>query len=132
MKLVFTFSILLVLLLSCNNAKDLGNKEKAIELTELKTNYDVKVGDKMTYSLSIHGSVGYQATVSVADAAITSQNETTFAYTDKSRSKMSGGDGGTRTYTFEAKFVGSTIILIEKEFRGDITDSYELTINVTE
>ncbi|MFT7157311.1 MAG: hypothetical protein ACI8Q1_002328, partial [Parvicella sp.] len=38
------------MLLSCNNAKDIGNKEKAIELTELKTNYDVKVGDKMTYS----------------------------------------------------------------------------------
>lgn len=119
-------------MLSCNNAKDIGNKEKAIELTELKTNYDVKVGDKMTYSARIHVSVGYQAAVSVADADITSQNESTFAYTDKSRSKMSGGDGGIRTYTFEAKSVGSTIILIEKEYRGDITESYELTINVTE
>ena len=45
---------------------------------------------------------------------------------------MSGGDGGTRTYSFVAKSVGTTIILIEKEFRGDVTDTYELTINVSE
>jgi hypothetical protein len=132
MKFVITLSILLAVLTACTSAKDIGDKKGVIKLTELKKSYDVKVGDKMSYSVSIHGSVGSQAKVSVDQTDVVFQNEPSFKYNDKSRSKMSGGDGGVRTYTFDAKSVGTAVILIEKEFRGESTDTYELTINVTE
>jgi hypothetical protein len=103
-----------------------------IDLTELQTNYDVKVGYTLTYSTNIHTSVGNEANVMVSDSVVLVQNESGFVYKNADNANMKGGDGGTRTYRFEAASPGKSLITIEKVFRGQVTDTYELTINVTE
>ena len=103
-----------------------------IELSELNPKYEVKVGDQMSYAVGIHGSVGIEANLSIENTEVVKEVDRKFEYDNPSKSDMPGGDGGVRTHTFEAMSIGTTILKVQLEFRGEATNIYNIEIKVTE
>jgi hypothetical protein len=142
-----TFIIAGLIMISCttkkqNIAEELSNsnsevekskenkKKDPIELTPLKVKYTVAKGQKLEYTASVHGSVGATTKVSADDESIIKLIDTKHKYTNPSKSKMPGGDAATVKYTFEAMKSGVGHVIIEKSFRGDLENRYELEITV--
>ena len=112
-----------------NTESEVSSKEKTIKLTPLQTKYTVAVGQKLEYTASVHGSVGSTTEVTTDESIIT-LIDTDFKYNNPSKSKMSGGDSGKRTYTFEATKPGVGYVTIVKSFRGEVENTYKLEITV--
>jgi hypothetical protein len=93
---------------------------------------DVEVGQKLYYSASVHGSVGTQVEAWSGNDAVLKLNDTHFAYDDRKKAKMPGGDAATRTFIFEALKAGKCIVVIEENFRGKLQEKYEVEIIVRE
>jgi hypothetical protein len=113
-----------------NPKAEVIDKNKKVILSEIKNQYEVNVGQQLTYTASIHGSVGYTCEVYSSDENIVKFIDKKHEYDNPANSNMSGGDAATNTYTFEAIESGETSINVIKYFRGDIENSYELKITV--
>lgn len=105
-------------------------RKEVITLIPFKTKYTAVVGQKLVYTASVHGSVGSATTVSAPSEDIVKLMDSEHKYKDPSKKDMSGGDAATVTYTFEALKAGTGHVFIEKSFRGELENRYELEITV--
>lgn len=104
--------------------------EEMVTILPFKAKTKLKIGQKATYSAMEHGSVGHQISVSVLNDGILKSLGSEFVYESEKNKNLSGGDEGTKTYTFEALKAGTTTIEVRKYFRGDLKSTDKITIVV--
>lgn len=102
-----------------------------VGISVIEGEYEMKVGDKFYYSGHTHGSVGEEFSLSY-DSDAFKQIDKHFCYDDPKKAEMSGGDGGTRTYTYQVLKKGEYTLVIKDLFRGDVKNTYEVKIKVVE
>ena len=132
LNLILILPFTLMIFNSCSNAKSIAKDKETVKISKLNKEYEVKVGTHLTYTGSVHGSVGNQFELTVENDDVISVENTEFVYNDKSKSHMSGGDGGKRTYFMKAKQIGESNIIIEESFRGQIEATFKVKIKVVE
>ncbi len=96
-----------------------------IKLFETNTFY---VGQETYISLKQHLSVGKETVAKSEDDSIISTVRTRFSYFKPMIKGKTGGDAGERTFIFKAHKAGSTVITVQKLFRGSLKE--ERSINV--
>ena len=115
---------------SCNSSQGGSSRRNMTELNTMNKDHVFTVGDKAYYSADVHGSVGFTATASSSPDEVIKFLDTDFKYDDPKKSKMSGGDGGTKFFIFEAVGPGEGSITIEKGYRGEVQSTTEITVKV--
>lgn len=105
-------------------------KDNAVEIDLKKTDYTFKVGEKSYLEMNEHGSVGAMSEVVIGDNTIIGISGDVFDYDKEQIELETGGDGGTRTYSFTALKKGTTTITARDYFRGDLQKEYILNITV--
>lgn len=127
------FVLLILMIASCSSSDKITTPSKnknSTLITPIKGNVVIKVGQLVHYTGRVHGSVGQTLEVKSRDESILKLKETDFEYDNPSKHDMPGGDGGEKTYFFEALKVGKTNVLVEESFRGEKTNTYEIEIVV--
>lgn len=95
----------------------------------LKGKETIKVGEYIQVSEDVHGSVG--TTVSCYEQGDGLELvRTAFEYENDSKSHLSGGDAGFKTFYFKALKKGTYKIIVKKYFRGDLQSEYDIDITV--
>ncbi len=101
-----------------------------IQLTPLETNYIVKVGQTLTYTANVHGSVGETTEVTAPNENTIKLTDTKHKYNHPEKSNMPGGDAATVTYLFDALQTGEGHVIVVDSFRGEIQNTYDFKITV--
>ncbi|MCH2223729.1 MAG: hypothetical protein MK066_03090 [Crocinitomicaceae bacterium] len=110
--------------------KQFKPKKGMKQITPIEMSIDVEIGQKLYYSGDVHSSVGKGMSVRSKNDSVIQLKDTHFAYKNRKKSKLPGGDSGTKTFIFEAISVGKSIIVIEENFRGDLVNKYNVEITV--
>ena len=103
-----------------------------LELSKLENEVVLKIGQKAYYQGDVHGSVGIGLMIQVEDEEVLKLSDTHFTYDNPGKSNMPGGDGGTKTFIFEALKAGTTRVNIKKDFRGETQDNFDIKVVVNE
>jgi hypothetical protein len=103
-----------------------------VRIDPLRGKETVRVGQQLVYSASVHGSVGYSASVGTSSESSLPLLETHLVYDDEEKAKMSGGDAATKYFVFEAKKAGTHVITARHYFRGDLENDFTIVITVTD
>lgn len=129
--LVFTLALMIASLSFSQKNKKFKPEKDMVKLHVLQGEAKMKVGQKFYYSDHTHGSVGEEFKISCSSSAF-KQVDSHFSYDDPKKANMSGGDGGTKTFVYEALKPGEYTVTIRDIFRGDTKNTYELKITVLE
>lgn len=108
-------------------------EEKPIALSMLGANeVTVKVGAKLVFAYTSHGSVGYGAKHHLDAQTVVRfvSDDVTFDKPEASRKGMTGADAGTGRMVFEAVAKGRATLEVEELFRGTVRNSAKFTIIV--
>ncbi|MDB2656565.1 hypothetical protein N9Y60_00770 [Crocinitomicaceae bacterium] len=101
-------------------------------LIPFKSHQTVILGDIITYTGHVHGSVGEQFTVDIDDNGVLRMIDTEIDYEQDQSLGMSGGDGAWKTYLFQATKIGESTITIQEIFRGEVISERTITVIVEE
>lgn len=104
--------------------------KSAIVISNLEKSYTVKVGQQLTYTANVHGSVGTACMATTNDENIVKLTDTKTNYNKPQVEGMTGGDAAKQVFTFEAKAAGTTKVVIKDYDRGTVTNTYEIEIIV--
>lgn len=145
-----TYLLTLLFALMLNFAQAQTNKTKKEDMISLTTymlsgkDLTLKVGQKATISMTVHGSVGITADAYSNDEKIVKLVKSNMKYENEEWQKAeeeekpyqdketgewvvpakkplpSGGDEATKTYIFEAVKEGKVVMVVEEGYRGDI------------
>ena len=96
----------------------------------LRGEIEVKLGTKIYYSGSVHGSVGETFSISADKELKFLKRYHEFDHPEKA--DMSGGDAATVTYVYETTEVGEFTVQIVKEFRGKVLNTHNVKVKVVE
>lgn len=110
--------------------KKFKRTKNMVSVNPLRGKATVKVGQQLVYSASVHGSVGYSASVGSSSGRYLPLVETHFEYDDEENAKLSGGDSATKYFVFEAKKAGTYEIHARHYFRGDLENDFTIVITV--
>jgi hypothetical protein len=131
MKLNKLFVLVLFVFQSC--ASIISDNSIDIDTSKLNqdstTDYQVKVGEKISFKTSVHGSVGMAAEYKIVDEKILKLEEAKIIY-DNPNFEGTGGDGGKKKFTFKGLSKGKTKVTIQKIYRGDLEKEIVLEIEV--
>lgn len=108
------------------------SKNNMVHLSELRGKASLTKGQQAYYDASVHGSVGYTASVSISNEKVLKLVKTTKTYKNPKQSHMSGGDAATRRYIFEAIASGLSTVIIKKAFRGELQNTHRIDVEVKE
>ena len=103
---------------------------KVVKLSPLEKEIYLEKGDHCTFSYYEHVSVGYTADFEIEDLEVLEHLETNTKYEDPERMKdgMTGGDAAQTTFTFGAKDIGTSLLLIHKYFRFDLEEEFQFRV----
>lgn len=131
MKLNKLFVLVLFVFQSC--VSSLSDKSINIDTPKINqdstTDYQVKVGEKISFKTSVHGSVGMAAEYKIMDDKILKLEEAKIIY-DTPNFEGTGGDGGMKKFTFKGIKKGKTKVTIQKIYRGDLEKEIVLEVEV--
>jgi len=130
MKARLSILLLAVLAVSCASHKEVEKKQEMIQITSDTEKYELSVGQKISYTGTVHGSVGIQKECSSDDEAVVKLIDKDFKYVKPLVDGETGGDRATETYTFEAISEGKATITIEDWYRGELESKREVKISV--
>jgi hypothetical protein len=100
-----------------------------VSLNPIEKEFNVKRGQQCYYSGSVHGSVGNTVKVWSEGEGLKLVN-THFNYDDPKKSNMSGGDGGTKYFVFDALKKGTYTVVVEESYRGEVQHTYRIKVIV--
>lgn len=109
--------------------------DNSINIDELKSNqdsttdYKVKVGEKISFKTSVHGSVGMGAEAEILDDKILKLESGEIIYNNPNF-EAPGGDAGMHKFTFKTLSKGKTKITIKKIYRGELEKEIVLEVEV--
>ncbi|MEZ4936170.1 MAG: hypothetical protein R2799_01100 [Crocinitomicaceae bacterium] len=101
-----------------------------VSIDALRGELEVKVGTKIYYTGSVHGSVGSTFSIG-ADPEIKFVRKY-FHYNDPKKAEMNGGDAGKETYVYEASKTGEYTVTIKERFRGEVQYTHNVKVKVVE
>ncbi len=101
-----------------------------VELSPFKGADTLKLGQFLTYSGHIHGSVGEQVAVIISDESVIRLIDSEITYEQDQSEGLSGGDAAWKTFLFKAEKVGESKILVQEIFRGEIIQENTVVIHV--
>jgi len=104
-------------------------KKNTVALNPLADN-EVNVGQLIYISLSEHGSTGLQSNADILNDGILKEVSSNIYYDNKRKSRMPGGDAGSRVYIYEVMKSGKTTITTEKLWRGEVKNTNSIAILV--
>ncbi len=127
--------MLFVFFTGCSNTKstDSNNKGTTIDLNNIGLKeVTVKVGDQLTYSFEVHGSVGYSGAYKIdhEEVVMFADEKIKYHHPERMKEGMTGGDAATGTYVFKAKAPGTATITVDQLFRGEVEASSAFNITV--
>ncbi len=130
MKLNKIFILLLFAFQSCISSFS----EKSINIDNLENqnstlNYQIKVGEKISFTTSVHGSVGMAADYEILDSKILKLEDSKIIY-DNPNFEGTGGDGGMKKFVFKGLSTGKTKVTIKKIYRGELQKKIILEVEV--
>jgi len=99
-------------------------------LLPFKSHQTVMLGDIITYTGHVHGSVGEQFTMNIVDNGVLRFIDAEIDYEQDQSLGLSGGDGAWKTYLYQATQVGESIITIQEIFRGEVISEKTIVIIV--
>ncbi len=106
--------------------------DNVVSISPLIGKYTISVGQEISYSANVHGSVGSSASASSTDNDILAFASREFEYEDEKRAEMPGGDAAHITFIFKAVKPGIATVIAQHMFRGELENEYEIIINVVE
>ncbi|GAB5416400.1 MAG: hypothetical protein Crog4KO_10140 [Crocinitomicaceae bacterium] len=126
---------LLVLVFICVSGLSFGQTDSisavdTVELIPFKGQETVYLGDVVTYTGHVHGSVGEQVSAQILEDGVLRFIDTEIDYEQDQSQGLSGGDGAWKSFVYHATKVGETTITIQEIFRGEIMQERTITINV--
>lgn len=129
------FKHLLVLVFVCISGMSFSQSDSVsvidtVSIIPFKGNQTVELGDIVTYTGHVHGSVGEQVTVRILNDSVLRFIDSEIDYEQDQSQGLSGGDGAWKTFTYQATTIGETTITIQEIFRGEIMQERTITINV--
>jgi hypothetical protein len=95
-----------------------------------KTDYKIKVGQKISYSYKEHGSVGISAEYDLSDASVLVFKDKIREYKNPDKSEYPGGDEATVTLIFKAAEKGIVDLVVRSLFRGKTENEFKFKITV--
>jgi hypothetical protein len=116
----------------CTSADHRKTKKNMVHLSELKGKANLKVGQKAYCEASVHGSVGFTASVSVDNEEVLKLVNTNITYKNPEKRQMSGGDAATKTFVFEVIAAGTAKVVVTKKFRGELRSNREIIVEVAD
>ncbi|MFT5778304.1 MAG: hypothetical protein ACI837_001260 [Crocinitomicaceae bacterium] len=139
MKLFKSFAPVLTILLftvACRETAEINSitekpSKDMIEINVLSGETTAVVGDKVAYTGSVHGSVGTEKKCWSKDESVLKLIDTEFTYNKPLVPGETGGDAAKEKYIFEALKEGTTEVVIQKWFRGDLEDEYTVKVIVS-
>jgi hypothetical protein len=136
LKLFTALALLLVGFSACRETAEVNIVEDKpsndmIEITTLSGEISVSLGDKISYTGSVHGSVGTEKKCWSKNQVILKLIDTKFNYNKPLVDGETGGDSAKETYIFEALIEGTTEVVIQEWFRGDMENEYLVKVHVT-
>ncbi len=97
-------------------------------ITPFTSEIELKIGEKVSYTGTVHGSVGIQKECWSKDESLLQLIHKKLKYNNKFAKGSAGGDRATETYIFKALEEGETTITIQDWYRGDM--EIERTVKV--
>ncbi|XOV67053.1 MAG: hypothetical protein ACFHU9_15615 [Fluviicola sp.] len=119
-----------ILMLFVGNAA--AQSRDTLELTPFSSSDTVHVGQIITYTGNIHGSVGEELEVYSSDEDIVQFIDSDIQYKKKQVPGMTGGDAAWKTFLFKAEKAGNTEMTIQEIFRGEVIQETRVVIMVVE
>jgi hypothetical protein len=101
-------------------------------LIPFESHQTVMLGDIITYTGHVHGSVGEQFTMDMENKGVLRFIDAEINYEQDQSLGMSGGDGAWKTYIFQATQVGESVVTIQEIFRGEVISESSITVIVEE
>ena len=95
-----------------------------------KTDYKIKVGQKISYSYKEHGSVGISAEYDLSDASVLVFKDKIREFKNQNNAQYPGGDEAVITLIFEGGQTGSSNLKITNLFRGKTENEFKFKITV--
>ncbi|MCR9171663.1 MAG: hypothetical protein NXI10_04175 [bacterium] len=126
LQLIATFVVLLAA------GSVMAQSQDTVALNPFTRMDTVQVGQIISYTGNVHGSVGEQLEVTSSDENIVEFIDSKIKYKKKQVPGMTGGDAAWKTFLFEAKEPGSANIEVQEYFRGELTDVFSIQIVVIE
>lgn len=129
--LLLTLFFTLVFLYGNAQTKKFEPEKNMVKINTSKSKkIRLKVGQKAYYQGEEHWSVGLMLSADIDNKEIIEKKNSHYTFQDEQIEGTTGGDKGTRTFIFEAKKEGKTIIDIKYNFRGDIEKRYKIKVIV--
>jgi hypothetical protein len=92
--------------------------------------YNVKVGQIISYTFREHASVGINAEYDLSDARVIKYKERKKVYKNPQKEGMTGGDDSSVSLVFEAMEKGSSDLIINEMFMVKIQNEFKFKIIV--
>ncbi len=111
--------------------KDSKDSSDIIKIDPLrKSDYKIKVGQKISYSYKEHGSVGISAEYDLSDASVLVFKDKIREFKNPNNAQYPGGDESVITLFFEGGKPGSSNLKITNLFRGKTENEFKFKITV--
>ena len=111
--------------------KDSKDSSVIIKIDPLrKSDYKIKVGQKISYSYKEHGSVGISAEYDLSDASVLVFKDKIREFKNPNNAQYPGGDEAVITLVFEGGKPGTSNLKITNLFRGKTENELKFKITV--
>ena len=104
--------------------------QDTVGLLPFKANETVILGQYVDYTGSIHASVGEDVELLFDEDGILRFLGSEVTYKNDVSPMPSGGDGGYKSFLFQATKIGETTLTIQEIFRGEIVREFTITVTV--
>ena len=130
-KTIGSLFILAVICISCAGTREFKGDMEIKHIITLISDLEIAVGERANYTGSVHGSVGMQKECWSSNQEIFKLIDKQFKFNKPLVEGETGGDAAKETYIFEALSVGTTEVIIQDWFRGELENEYKVKIIVT-
>ena len=111
--------------------KDSKDSSDIIKIDPLrKSDYKIRVGQKISYSYKEHGSVGISAEYDLSDASVLVFKDKIREFKNPNNAQYPGGDEAVITLVFEGGKPGTSNLKITNLFRGKTENEFKFKITV--
>jgi hypothetical protein len=111
--------------------KNAGKSSKnRVSINPLVGKYTVSVGQQVSYTAKVNGSVGLSASAQSSEEEILAFDADELEFNDKKAAEMRDGAYAQRTFIFKAIKPGKATVIVQHMFRGELENEYEIVINV--
>lgn len=130
MKAIPLIFILALLCVACASQKEIEQQSDMIEINLGTETIELAIGEKVSYTGTVHGSVGIQKECKSDDESVIKLIDKKFKYIQEPKEGETGGDRAKETYIFEGIAEGKATITIEDWYRGELESSRTVQVLV--